>query len=254
MRKFIKKIAAPLKPWLEWLVQKEANVAKYWAAQAHKRLFRIQWTLPPQTEFFDHHIDLFQQWLTTRNSLWVERGVFGSIAQKIGGDILELACGDGFMARNFYSLRARKIVACDFDPLAIRLAKRKNSAPNIEYVVSDIRTQMPEGKFDTIVWDAAIEHFTPEETRSILYNIKQRLNQDGILCGYTLLGKEEAKAFSHHEYEFKSKEELLRCLTPYFKYVSVFETIYLERTNFYFWASDSNQLPFRKEWPHLAMQ
>ena len=72
------------------------------------------------------------------------------------------------MRRNFYSLRSSKVVACDFDDAALKTARAKNSAPNIEYRLADIRTSMPEGTFETVVWDAAIEHFTPEEADSIL--------------------------------------------------------------------------------------
>lgn len=55
------------------------------------------------------------------------------------------------------------MVACDFDPKAIWTENRKNKAPNIDFVLADIRTDMPQGTFDNIVWDAAIEHFTEEE-------------------------------------------------------------------------------------------
>jgi hypothetical protein len=84
-----------------WL-QKETSLAVRWVAHAHRRLMAVQWGIAPMPEHFDHHIDLYYQWLATRNSLWVERGAFGSLALR-GGDLLELACGDGFNARNFYS-------------------------------------------------------------------------------------------------------------------------------------------------------
>src|SRR5436190_21907639 len=140
----------------------EAILASRWASGAHRRLMRAQWFLGSNPEFFDHHIDLHYQWPATRNSLWIERGAFGSLAL-IGGDVLELACGDGFNAKNFYSLRSKTVTACDFDPKALALARRKNSAPNVSFVLADIRTAMPLGRFDNVVWDAAIEHFTPDE-------------------------------------------------------------------------------------------
>ena len=90
----------------------------------HKILMKVQWGWGAQPEHFDHQIDLFYQWLKTRNSLGWERGVFGSLALK-GEDVLELECGDGFNARNFYSLRSRKVIACDFDESAIRTAKKR---------------------------------------------------------------------------------------------------------------------------------
>jgi hypothetical protein len=69
-----------LKPMLETFLQIECRIASSWVASAHKRLMAVQWDFPPQPEHFDHHIDLFYHWLETRNSLWLERGVFGSLA------------------------------------------------------------------------------------------------------------------------------------------------------------------------------
>lgn len=111
---------------------------------------------------------------------------------------------------------------------------------------------MPEGQFDNIVWDAAIEHFTLEEVGHILKSIKDRLRPSGILSGYTIVERADGvKSLSHHEYEFKSKEDLLAVLAPYFRRVTVFETIYPERHNLYFWASDG-QVPFGPEWDRFV--
>jgi SAM-dependent methyltransferase len=166
--------------------------------------------------------------------------------------VLELCCGDGFNSRNFYSLRSRKVVACDFDPLALKTARRKNSAPNVEYLLADIRTDMPGGAYENIVWDAAIEHFTPEETDKLLQDIHARLAPGGILSGYTIVERaSKEKMLTHHEYEFKNKEDLLRFLAPRFQRAVVFETIYESRHNLYFFASDG-PLPFDPEWPHAV--
>jgi len=238
-----------VKPIFEALAQVECRIAASWASSAHKRLLAVQWGIPPHPEHFDHNIDLFYQWLSTRNSLWLERGVFGSLALK-GGSLLELSCGDGFNAKNFYSLRSKQVVACDFDPIAIGTANRKNNAHNVNFVLADIRTDMPQGTFDNIVWDAAIEHFTEEEIDKILNDIKSRLTEHGILSGYTIVEKQDGtKSLSEHEYEFKSKEDLMRFFTPHFRNVTVFETLYPSRHNLYFWASNG-YLPFSSVWPH----
>ena len=246
----LRRILTPLKPWLERIVEVEAQFAKQWAYHAHHHLMNIQWQLPPTPENFDHHIDLYYQWIAQRNPLWVERGVFGSLALQ-GGQVLELSCGDGFNARNFYSLRSKKINACDFDLKAIQTAKKKNSAPNIDYVLVDIRTNMPLGIFENIVWDAAIEHFTADEIENILTNINKRLTPQGILSGYTVVERKNENKFYHHEYEFSNKEDLLRFFSPHFHNVTVFETLYPDRHNLYFWASNGI-IPFGKQWPHAA--
>ena len=240
-------IRGNIKPLIEALSQSECRVAAAWTRSAHRRLMLVQWSLPPQPENFDHSIDLFYQWQQTRNPLWVERGVFGSLCLR-GGRVLELCCGDGFNARNFYSLRCESVVGCDFDPLILGTARRKNQAPNLSYLQADIRTNMPGGAFDNIVWDAAIEHFTPDEIDAIMVSIKNRLTPDGVLSGYTVVEKGEGQRhLTHHEYEFKDKDDLKRFLAPHFSNVCVFETVYPGRHNLYFWASDGT-IPFSPEW------
>jgi hypothetical protein len=101
-----------------------------------------------------------------------------------------------------------------------------------------------------VVWDAAIEHFTPDEISAIMTNIKQRLTPDGVLSGYTLVERGDGQKHIHqHEYEFKGMADLERFLTPHFKSVRVFETIFPDRHNLYFWASDAD-VPFDSQWPH----
>ena len=240
-----------MKKIFEFLFGIECRLAKWWVSAAHLHLYAVQWKIPPTPEWFDHSIDLYYQWGKTGNSLWVERGVFSGLALK-GGDVLELACGDGFNAKNFYSHRSKSVIACDFDASAIKTAIRKNKGININYVMADIRTSMPEGVFQNIIWDAAIEHFTPSEIEGIVLNIKSRLSDDGVLSGYSIVEKMDGLKHLHqHEYEFTSKEDLKRFLTPSFKNVKVFETIYPSRHNLYFWASDS-VLPFDAEWQSLC--
>jgi SAM-dependent methyltransferase len=213
----------------------------------HHRLMLVQWGIPPQPESFDHQIDLFYQWRHARNPQWVERGVFNALCLK-GGKVLELCCGDGFNARNFYSLISQSVVACDFDPHPLRIATTKNRHENITFVQADIRTEMPAGTYDNVIWDAAIEHFTPREIDAIIRNIKSRLTEMGILSGHTIVEKSDGqKQLSHHEYEFKDKEDLQRFFTPHFKNIVVFETKYPDRHNLYFWASDS-PVPFSPGW------
>jgi len=163
--------------------------------------------------------------------------------------VLELCCGDGFHARNFYSLRSRRIVACDFDPRAIATAASKNAAPNVEFVVSDIRNAMPAGEFGTVIWDAAIERFTPEEIDNILRSIRNRLKPGGIMSCYTFVASDTGLSLPHHEYEFKNKEDLMRVLAPHFANLRVFETISPLRHSLYAWASDG-PLPFNDDWPY----
>lgn len=242
--------SGPAKRLLEAIFQIEARIAARWSSAAHRRLMLAQWSLPPQPEHFDHSIDLHHQWLKSRNPLWLERGVFSLLALK-GGDVLELACGDGFNARNFYSLKSRRVIGCDIDPAALAMARSKNAAPNIEYVEADIRAALPAGRFENVVWDFAFplaQFFEPTQINAILRLIRSSLAPEGILSGYTLALQGEASD-SASAYEFRRLEDLRAFLQPHFRNVVVFETLYPHRHNFYFWASDG-ALPMTPDWPH----
>jgi SAM-dependent methyltransferase len=218
------------------------------ASGAHHFQFLVEWGVD-NPEYFDHYLDQFYSWRKTRNSLPWERGVYSGFAlhaTTVDGKkptVLDLCCGDGFLSYHFYSLVAESVVGVDFDPKAIKFANRRNRAENLSYILGDIRTDIPEGTFNNIVWDAAIEHFTETETQALMATIKSRLATDGILSGYTILeGDGGAHHLHQHEYEFHDKEDLARFLTPHFKHVQVFETTFPNRTNLYFYATD-DKLP-----------
>ena len=166
--------------------------------------------------------------------------------------MLELACGDGFNARNFYSMKSRRVVGCDIDPKALATARRKNAAPNVEYVAADIRVALPAGRFDNIVWDFAfplVQYFEPAQIDGILRLIRERLAPEGVLSGYTL-ALQDGPAGTPDRFEFRRLEDLRAFLQPHFRQVVVFETLYPARRNFYFWASDG-VLPMTPDWPHV---
>jgi protein-L-isoaspartate O-methyltransferase len=237
------------KPFLEAVFSLEARLAELWASGAHHRLYLAKWGIHPVPEFFDHKTGLYWLWRTNRMAHWVERGVFSLLAMKPGCRALELCYGDGFNAHFFYSSRVSSMLSVDFDPQAIAYANRNFRTGNVNYHLADIRIQMPEGVFDNVIWDAAIEHFTEAEIAELMRNIKERLTPTGILSGFTIVERTDGrKMLVHHEYEFKSKEDLARFFRPHFRNVKVFETIYPDRHNLYFWASDG-VIPFMPEWP-----
>jgi SAM-dependent methyltransferase len=250
-----KRLLTPLKPLLELLSAAECRVARAWVARAYRRRLGIQWGLPPAPAFFDHDIDLYHQFLHTRSPHWCERGICNGLALAQDGALLELCCGDGFNTRNFYSLRCRSVVACDFDPAALALARRRNAHANITYVLADIRTAMPAGSFDNVIWDAAIEPFTPAEVGGILANIKQRLKPAGILGGSTIVETPgDVMAIHRHGHSIRGAADLLAVLAPHFRHCTVFSSripaspTAPARHNLYFWAADA-AIPFADGWP-----
>lgn len=227
-----------------------ASLSRKLATRTHQLQYKIEWGDEKTPEWFDHFIDHYYLAEAQKNFIYAERGVFNLLAIKQGATVLDLCCGDGYNSNHFYSKRADKITAIDFDPKAIKHARKHNQCNNIEYNLGDIRTDIPEGFYDNILWDAGISHFTSVETHTIMRTINSRLGDTGILSGYTIAGRNDGtKSLSYHEHEYSSKMELLEFLKPFFKNVKIFETNYPERKNFYFFASNAI-LPFDEQWPN----
>lgn len=238
---FIKKVFLPV-PFMKWTNKLTRGLAR----STHKLQFLVEWGVD-NPEYFDHEMDLYYLWPKSRVSFPMERGVWSSFALKDGGATLDLCCGDGFYSKMFYSLRSSSVTAIDFDPEAIRWAKRNHTAPNVNYVLGDIRYDIPSGPFDNVIWDAAVEHFTEDEIKALMSRIKDVLAPGGIVSGYTIVEPEHGGKHLHqHEYEFHDKADLARFFKPHFKNVQVFETKYPARTNLYFYATDG-ELPHFKD-------
>ena len=222
------------------------------SAASHRLQYHLEWQ-PPTPEWFDHYIDVHWKWGATGEAFFAERGVFSGLAIEPNASVLELCCGDGFNAKHFYGPRAAFVNAVDFDPSVIAFANRANAAENVKFEVMDIRSQMPEGQFDNIIWDAAIEHFTEDEIDSILTGIKNRLKAGGVVSGYTIVeGASGAKHIPQHEREFKNKEDLLGFFKDAFRFVEIFETVYAARTNLYFYAAEREEsIPFSDHHPRF---
>jgi cyclopropane fatty-acyl-phospholipid synthase-like methyltransferase len=166
---------------------------------------------------------------------------------------LELCCGSGYYTNLFYSPFASEIVAVDFDPRAIEMARRFHQRPNIRYEVMDIRETLPIGPFEAVIWDGAIEHFTVEEIDGIMEKIRRAMKPSARLLGYTVAEAADAPQLPTHETHFEGIADLGAFLKRYFKNVRVFErihpTLQPPRHNLFFFASDGS-LPFDQQWTH----
>ena len=171
--------AVAISRWINSVVRKSARFT-------HRIQYLIEWSTD-NPEYFDHNIDIYSSWFKTRESFPLERGVFSSFAMTPNSRALDLCCGDGFNSYHFYSLRAKHVTAIDFDREAIRWAKRNYKAPNLTFRIGDIRTDIPDGPFENIVWDAAVEHFTETEITALMSRIKSVLTPSGTLSGYTII-------------------------------------------------------------------
>jgi SAM-dependent methyltransferase len=234
-------------------VDRFAEITRILTRFAHSAKAFCDWSIAPVPEFTDHFINQYFLWPEHKRTFWLEGAVFCALAMKRGGRYLELCCGGGFYSDMFYASIAGEIVAVDFDPRAIEMARRQHARDNVQYEVCDIRNGLPAGPFDGVIWDGAIEHFSTSEIEGVMAEIKRKLASGGLLSGYTVA--ETAGGLQHpdHEQAFNGMSDLSMRLKPYFKNVLIFEsthtTITPMRHNLFFFAGDG-ALPFDASWPH----
>ncbi|MFA5125912.1 MAG: class I SAM-dependent methyltransferase [archaeon] len=229
--KNIRKIVGANRFWILPLLEGASFLTFKLNYFAHKLMYFVEWC-PPEPTFVDRYSNLSYTWIKTRNPMWVERGVFNNLLIKKNGKVLDLACGDGFNTRNFYSLKAKEILAVDIDVGAISKAISKNSLNNITYKIMDLKKDFPHEKFDNIIMDAVLQHFSPKEIKMLFNKIKLALNTKGIFSGNAIA-----------EVDCKDKKELESYLKTFFKHITIYETFYPDRHNLYFVASN---YPFSK--------
>jgi len=63
----------------------------------------------------------------------------------------------------------------------------------VTYILGDVRSDIPAGPFDNIIWDAAVEHFTPKEIAALVARIKMVLSPGGIGSGFTRVEADHGK-------------------------------------------------------------
>jgi SAM-dependent methyltransferase len=255
MKRLLKVVLRILLPW--GLVKAVNRGLRRLTGLGHHFQYFYEWRLMQRApEWFDHYIDLCWKWHFTRNPTSWERGIFGLLAMRQGCRVLDLCCGTGFFAYYFYSGRADTVIAMDYNAAAIAQAKRNFQAPNIEYRQGDIRTDLPDGPFDNVTLNAALEYFTPQEADDLLEAIRRRLAPGGVLSGNSIIADASTLAHLDQRQQFLSREELAIQLKRHFPNVAVLATTHIDstmtRTNLYFFASERT-LPLTSSWPDFSV-
>ena len=213
------------------------------AAATHYFQYKVEGALRPSAEWFDHHLDAVWQWPRRGRGGFVERGVLSSLTLSPSSSLLELACGDGFYARHFYAPRTARVLAVDANRSALRHARRFNGAPNVSYQYCDITRGLPAGRFDAVVWNTAIHHFTREQAQAILVRIAGVLAPEGTLSGHTEI--EPGSRYEYARQSFSDAGDLAQLLNSVFPHVCVRTTPEPGRLNLYFFAAATpTALPF----------
>lgn len=134
-----------------------------------------------------HYYDLLTKWcfLPLGGEDEVRRRLIDIIDLQEGDNILDMCCGTG----NTAFIMARKVgeharvKAIDLSAGQIRIAKKKNVLPNVEFMVMDASdTCFVEGCFDKVVIPYAL-HEMPRATRlEVLKEARRIIKDTGILA------------------------------------------------------------------------
>jgi 2-polyprenyl-3-methyl-5-hydroxy-6-metoxy-1,4-benzoquinol methylase len=97
-------------------------------------------------------------------------------------DVLDVGCGEGDLTHDLAQAHDDiHIDAFDISENAIRFAKQRNSAENINYFSLDIRDFQPTKKFDLILCEEALCYFNDTEKKIVLGKFHNALKDDAFL-------------------------------------------------------------------------
>jgi 2-polyprenyl-3-methyl-5-hydroxy-6-metoxy-1,4-benzoquinol methylase len=211
----------------------------------HRLQTEVEWGWPPPPEWFDHHLGTHYAQESQSQTIGEERGVYATLAVPAGGRILDLCCGDGWYAKHFFARKAASVVSVDYDADALAYARRVNAHPAVTYEHRDVRSSLPDGPFDGVVWSGAIEHFTEAETTRILEALRARMRPGAVLAGDTILAARQGVHLVYHAREYSSERDLVDVLSGVFGHACAWRSEHPTRTELYFFASDDRaRLPF----------
>jgi len=89
-------------------------------------------------------------------------------------DVLDLCCGNGLITKSL-SYECKSITGIDFSKKLIEIAKKHNSAQNIEYIygdINDIYNFFKERTFSKAFLYEALQHFDTKQFEKLLANLK----------------------------------------------------------------------------------
>lgn len=102
------------------------------------------------------------------------------IARERHGDVLDVGCGDGLLARRLAPV-SRSVTAIDPDPASVaRAARRLGSLPDVQVSQCDFEAFDPGSRrFDLVTFVASLHHL---QTRPALVRARDLLNPGGTIA------------------------------------------------------------------------
>lgn len=127
-----------------------------------------------------------------------------------GGRVLELACGTGLWTARL-APHAGHVTAVDASPEALRIARAKVPAANVDFTQADLFAWEPERTYDVCFFSFWLSHVPEERMRSFWAKIERSLASDGRV--YLLDSARSHRASARdHTLQDAEQETMLRRL------------------------------------------
>jgi 2-polyprenyl-3-methyl-5-hydroxy-6-metoxy-1,4-benzoquinol methylase len=141
----------------------------------------------------------------------VTKHMLATIGDMQDKDILDLGCGEGYLARAL-KLRGARVWGIDVAPAMIELARAKDPHRSIDYIVGDITQKLPyaSDRFDLVICNMVlmdIEHitFTVQEVARVLKYSARFIFSIVHPCFFDALGQWIDLGTPHPGFRFKAR-------------------------------------------------
>lgn len=75
-----------------------------------------------------------------------------------GERVLDIGCGPGTLAHDIATRSGANVVGVDISERSIAAARERFAHPAIRYEIGDVRSSLPDGRFDVVVLSNVLEH------------------------------------------------------------------------------------------------
>ncbi len=109
--------------------------------------------------------------------------------------VLDVGCGIGTVAYDVADRTGATVVGIDFNPKSITIAQERFAHPRVQYVVGNVLTAVPNGRFSVVMLSNVLEHLP--ERPSFLRQLCQTVNPERLLIRVPLFERDWRVPLKH---------------------------------------------------------
>lgn len=201
------------------------------------RALDLDLTLVKRNELKNNIIEFFNEraenWDKNPKSAEFLKKILQPVKINKGDKVLDLACGTGVISNILQEMSGNKLFAIDFSSEMIKIAKKKNTNPNIEFICTDF-FDYNEKEFNEIVCFDAYPHFM--DRLKFSKKLYDSLTKSGVAYIIHDCGREELN--SHHKLHAMHVSSMLLPIEEEFEiFKNYFDILAYEESEHYYFIA-----------------